>query len=113
MDEELPGQLLHIDNFRGTLVSDQAYQASWNVAVSASTTAAVACIQSWETDFRPDLSRIGVPMLVIQGDDDRVLPFPKTGQRLPGMISDLQLVTSDGARTRSPGPTTSRSTAPC
>ena len=34
----------NIDTLRGTLVSDQAYQASWNLAVTASATAAVACI---------------------------------------------------------------------
>ena len=34
----------NIDKLRGTLVSDQAYQASWNIAVTASATAAVACI---------------------------------------------------------------------
>ena len=34
----------NIDVLRGTLVSDQAYQASWNLAVTASATAAVACI---------------------------------------------------------------------
>jgi non-heme chloroperoxidase len=83
----------NIDKFRGTLVSDQYYQACWNIAAAASATAAVACIPTWETDFRADLPKINVPMLVIQGDDDRVLPYSKTGQRLPGMIKDLQLVT--------------------
>jgi non-heme chloroperoxidase len=85
----------NIDKFRGTLVSDQYYQSCWNIAVSASAIAAVACIPTWETDFRADLPKIGVPMLVIQGDDDRVLPFPKTGQRLPSMLKDVQLVTID------------------
>ena len=83
------------DKFLGKLVSEDAYRASWNVAVSASATAAVACIPTWETDFRADVRRIDVPMLVIQGDDDRVLPYPKTGERLPGMIKDLQLVVID------------------
>jgi non-heme chloroperoxidase len=86
----------NIDKFRGTLVSDQYYQACWNIATSASAAAAVACIPTWETDFRADLPKINVPMLVIQGDDDRVLPYPKTGQRLPGMIKDMQMVTIDG-----------------
>jgi non-heme chloroperoxidase len=85
----------NIDKFRGTLVSDQYYQSCWNIAVSASAIATVACIPTWETDFRADLPKINVPMLVIQGDDDRVLPFPKTGQRLPGMMKDVQLVTID------------------
>jgi non-heme chloroperoxidase len=85
----------NIDKFRGTRVSDQYYQACWNIAVSASPIAAVACIPTWETDFRADLPKIDVPMLVIQGDDDRVLPFPKTGQRLPALLKDAQLVTID------------------
>jgi len=86
----------NIDKYRGTLVSDQAYQASWNLAASASATAAVACIPTWETDFRGDLGQINVPILVIQGDDDRVLPFPNTGSRLPGMLSDMQMVVIEG-----------------
>jgi pimeloyl-ACP methyl ester carboxylesterase len=86
----------NVDTLRGTLVSDQAYQASWNLAVTASATAAVACIATWTTDFRDDLPEIGVPMLVIQGDADQVLPLDKTGQRLPGLIKDVQLIIVEG-----------------
>jgi non-heme chloroperoxidase len=86
----------NIDKFRGTLVSDQAYEASWNVAVAASAFAAVACIPTWETDFRSDLPKIDVPMLVIQGNDDRVLPYSKTGERLRGLIKNVQLVVIEG-----------------
>ena len=32
----------------------------------------------------------------VQGDDDGVLPFPKTGQRLSGLMSDVQTVVIDG-----------------
>ena len=86
----------NIDKFRGTLVSDQAYQASWNIAAGASATAAFACVPTWETDFRADLPKIRVPMLVIQGNDDRVLPYDKTGKRLPDLIHDVQMVVIDG-----------------
>jgi non-heme chloroperoxidase len=84
------------DTLRGTLVSDQAWQASWNLAVTASATAAVACIRTWTTDFRDDLPKIDVPMLVVQGDADQVLPIDKTGKRLPDLINDLQLVVIEG-----------------
>ena len=84
------------DTLRGTLVSDQAYQASWNIAASASATAAVACIPTWATDFRADLPKVDVPILVVQGDADRVLPLDKTGQRLPGLIKDTQLAVVEG-----------------
>ena len=86
----------NIDTLRGTLVSDQAYQASWNLAAAASATAAVACIGTWTTDFRDDLPEIDVPMLLIQGDADQVLPLDKTGKRLPGLIKDVQLVVVEG-----------------
>ena len=86
----------NIETLRGTLISDQAYQASWNIAVAASATAAVACIATWATDFRDDLPKIDVPILVIQGDADQVLPLDKTGQRLPGLIKDMQLVIITG-----------------
>ena len=86
----------NIDVTGGTLVSEQAFQASLNVAVSASAIAAVACIATWETDFRDDLAKIDVPMLVVQGDADRILPYPKTGQRLPGLVKDLRLVVIEG-----------------
>ena len=86
----------NMDVLGGTLVSDQAFQASFNIAVAASGTASVACIPTWETDFRGDLPKIDVPMLVIQGDADRVLPFDKTGKRLPDLIKNAQLVVIEG-----------------
>src|SRR5215813_1263661 len=86
----------NFDTLGGTLVSDQAFQASFNLATAASGTAAVACIPTWETDFRGDLPKIDVPMLVIQGDADRVLPFDKTGKRLTSLIKDVKLVVIEG-----------------
>ncbi len=84
------------DQLLGTLVSEQAYQANWNLAVTASAFAAVACIPTWETDFRADLAKIDVPMLVIQGDADRVLPYEKTGARLPTFLNNLDPVVISG-----------------
>jgi non-heme chloroperoxidase len=84
------------DTLGGTLVSDQAFEASWNLAVTASATAAVACIGTWTTDFRDDLPKIDVPVLVIHGDADQVLPLDKTAGRLPGLIKDVRLVVVEG-----------------
>jgi len=50
-----------------------------------------------ETDFRHDQTRIDVPVLVIQGGQDGILPPDRTGQRLPGLIKDMKLtVIEDG-----------------
>ena len=80
----------------GYPLSGRAWQASWNLAVAASATAAVACIATWATDFRADLPEIDVPILVLHGDADQVLPLDKTGRRLPGLIKDVQLVVIQG-----------------
>ena len=37
-----------------------------------------------------------MPVLVIQGDDDQVLPIGKTGDLLPGMVKDLETVVIEG-----------------
>ena len=61
----------NFDTLRGTLVSDQAWQASWNLAVTASATVAVACIGKWATDFRADLPEIA-GLVVDSADGTRV-----------------------------------------
>jgi pimeloyl-ACP methyl ester carboxylesterase len=86
----------NMNDLGGKLVSDDAFRVSWNVATAASATAAVACIPTWETDFRDDLPKIDVPTLVVHGDADRILPFPNTGKRLPGLIKDMDLVVIEG-----------------
>jgi non-heme chloroperoxidase len=43
------------DVFLGERVSEQAVQASWNIAAGASATASLACVPTWLEDFRNDL----------------------------------------------------------
>jgi non-heme chloroperoxidase len=86
----------NVDVYGGTRISDQAWQASFNVAVGASATATLACVDAWLTDFRDDLPKIDVPTLVVQGDADRILPYAATGKRLPGLISNLTHVVIEG-----------------
>jgi non-heme chloroperoxidase len=80
------------DVFLGKRVSEQAVQASWNIAASASATASLECVAAWHEDFREDISRIDVPTLVIQGDADRVLPITATGLRNAKLIKGARLV---------------------
>jgi pimeloyl-ACP methyl ester carboxylesterase len=85
------------DQFLGKRVSEQAVQASWNVAAGASATASLACVAAWHEDFREDLARIDVPTLVIQGDADRILPIAATGRRTAKLIKGArQVVVRDG-----------------
>ncbi|WP_405395818.1 alpha/beta fold hydrolase [Microbispora hainanensis] len=86
----------NVDTYRGTRISDQAWQNSFNVAVTASAHAAYACVDTWLTDFRDDLPKIDVPVLLIHGDADRILPYEATAARLPELIKDLEFVTVPG-----------------
>jgi len=85
------------DQFLGKRISEQAIQASWNVAAGASASASLACVAAWHEDFREDLARIDVPTLVIQGDADRILPIAATGRRTAKLIKGArQVVVRDG-----------------
>ncbi|MGC4893336.1 alpha/beta fold hydrolase [Micromonospora sp. DT31] len=78
-------------------VSDQAYHAHWQIGTQASARGTHDSVDAWLTDFRGDLPNIDVPVLIIQGTADAVLPYPKTGQRLVNMLPDARLVTLTGA----------------
>jgi non-heme chloroperoxidase len=86
----------NVDKLAPERISDQAWQASFNVAVGASPYATYACVDTWLTDFRADLPNIDVPTLVVHGTEDRILPYDATAKRLPGLIKDLTLVTVEG-----------------
>jgi non-heme chloroperoxidase len=80
----------NIDLLGGSRVSDQAWQNSFYVAISASARAALGCVTACLEDFRGDLATIGVPVLVIHGDQDRVLPYEATSQRLPALLNNAR-----------------------
>ncbi len=85
------------DLLLGRRVSEQAVQASWNVAAGASATASLACVPTWHEDFRQDLGRISVPTLVMHGDADRILPITASGLRTAELIKGARLlVVKDG-----------------
>jgi len=80
------------DIYLGKRVSEQAVQASWNVAASASAVASYACVPTWHEDFRKDVAKIDVPTLVIHGDADRIVPFASAGQRTAKLVKGAELV---------------------
>jgi non-heme chloroperoxidase len=86
----------NLDVLGGTRISDRAWQASFNVAVGCSPFASYACVDTWLTDFRADLPKIDVPVLVMHGTADRILPFEATAARLPALIADCTLVPVEG-----------------
>jgi len=83
----------NVDLNLGKSISQDALNGSWNTAIIASPKGTHDCVASWLTDFRPDLPKIDVPILIIQGDADRVLPYAITGKILPSKIKGSKLVT--------------------
>ena len=81
------------DVFLGKRISEQALQASWNVAASASATASLACVPTWHDDFRNDVARIDAPTLVIHGDADRIVPIKASGEKTAKLVKGARLVT--------------------
>src|SRR3954452_19595975 len=85
------GGFLHtfnkVDVLGGPRISDRAWQASFNAAAGSSPFASYACVDTWLTDFRTDLPKIDVPVLVLHGTEDRILPFDSTAARLPALIA--------------------------
>ncbi|MDX2100079.1 MAG: alpha/beta hydrolase [Leptolyngbyaceae cyanobacterium bins.59] len=86
----------NVDVLLGDRISNEAIQASWNVAAGASAKGTLDCVPSWLTDFRNDLPRIDVLTLIIHGDSDRILPFESTAARLPQLIKNSRLVVIPG-----------------
>jgi non-heme chloroperoxidase len=73
--EDFLNNFNNVDVLGGTRISDRAWQASFNVAAGSSPFASYACVDTWLTDFRADLPKIDVPVLVMHGTQDRILPF--------------------------------------
>ena len=80
------------DQLLGTRISEQAMQASWNVAAQASADSSYHCVSTWYTDFRKDIAKVNVPPLVIHGDSDRIVPFSAAGARTAKMIPGAKLI---------------------
>jgi non-heme chloroperoxidase len=86
----------NVDKLMPERITEQAWEASFNVAAASSPYATFACVDTWLTDFRADLPKIDVPVLVVHGTEDRILPFEATAARLPDLIDDVKLVAVEG-----------------
>jgi non-heme chloroperoxidase len=82
----------NVDKLAPERISEQAWQASFNVACMGSAYSSYACVDAWLTDFRDDLPKIDIPTLVMHGTEDRILPFDSTAGRLSDLIDDVTVI---------------------
>jgi non-heme chloroperoxidase len=76
----------------GKLVSERVLEENWTVAVGASATGTLACVDAWIEDFRQDIARNTVPTLILHGDADHVLPADATSRRQAKMLKNVRFV---------------------
>jgi pimeloyl-ACP methyl ester carboxylesterase len=87
----------NIDVLKGTKISDEDIRLSWNIGAGASPIGTLDCVSAWLDDFREELKGINIPVLVMHGDADRILPITATGKRTPEFIRGSKLVVIEGA----------------
>ncbi|MER5323124.1 alpha/beta fold hydrolase [Streptosporangium roseum] len=72
--------------------------AFWLQSMACGHRAAYECIAAFSaTDFRPDLAKIDIPVLVIHGDDDQIVPFEVGGKRSAALIDGAVLTVYEGS----------------
>jgi pimeloyl-ACP methyl ester carboxylesterase len=87
----------NLDETLGSRISPEVVQDAWNTAVGASPTGTIACVATWHTDFREDLKNIDIPVLVLHGTEDHILPFEACGPRTHELIRGSEFVPIQGA----------------
>jgi non-heme chloroperoxidase len=73
-------------------VSDEKLRADFNLGVKAGAIAFLKCVDTWLEDFRPDVAKIDIPLLVIHGDADKILPIDSTAKVLTQTVGELVVI---------------------
>ncbi len=79
-------------------VSQGLHDSFWRLGMQAGLNAVYDCVKAFsETDQTEDLKKFDVPTLVIQGDDDQIVPFANAGQLQAKLIKGARLKVYPGA----------------
>src|SRR4051794_26066621 len=78
-------------NRAGATLSQGLVDSFWRQGVQVGIKAVVDCVKAFsESDFHTDLAKVDVPLLLIHGDDDQIVPIGlsahKTAQLVPGSM---------------------------
>jgi len=87
---------LNLDDYQGTLVSEDTVRAMWSAGASASPYATWACPRTWLEDFHADLERFDVPALIMHGTADRILSIDGQGRRAHEALPAARYIEIDG-----------------
>jgi len=85
-------------NRPGAKVSEGVRESFWLQGMMAGFPAAYFCIKAFsETDQTEDLKKIDVPTLIMQGDDDQIVPFADSGPLQSKIVKGATLKVYKGA----------------
>ena len=85
-------------NRPGSKVSKGVRDQFWRLGMQCGLAALYDCIKAFsETDQTADLGQIDVPTLIIQGDDDQIVPITLGAQRQAKLIRNATLKVYQGA----------------
>lgn len=87
----------NLDENFGSRISQEAVDASIQVATYAGNTAIAAAPLTWPTDFRGDIGAIDVPALILHGTADNILPIDVTARRFKELLPDATYLELEGA----------------
>ncbi|TCC97179.1 alpha/beta hydrolase [Pedobacter hiemivivus] len=84
-------------NREGAKISQGVRDNWWRQGMMGGVKAHVDCIKAFsETDFTEDLKSVDVPVLVMHGEDDQIVPFPLTGAKAVKLLKNGKLVSYPG-----------------
>jgi non-heme chloroperoxidase len=85
-------------NRKGAKVSEGVRESFWLQGMMAGFPAAYFCIKAFsETDQTEDLKKFDVPTLIIQGDDDQIVPIAASGMLSSKLVKGAQFKVYKGA----------------
>jgi len=84
-------------NREGAKVSQGVKDNWWRQGMMGGIKAHYDCIKAFsETDFTEDLKSVDVPVLVLHGEDDQIVPFELTGVKAAKLVKNGKLITYPG-----------------
>jgi len=84
-------------NREGAKVSQGVRDNWWRQGMMGGIKAHYDCIKAFsETDFTEDLKSVDIPILVLHGEDDQIVPFQLTGVKAAKLVKNGKLITYPG-----------------
>ncbi|AYL94297.1 alpha/beta fold hydrolase [Mucilaginibacter celer] len=84
-------------NREGAKISQGVRDNWWRQAMMGGIKAQYDCISAFsETDFTEDLKSVDLPVLVMHGEDDQIVPFPISAEKVIKLLKNGTLITYPG-----------------